>query len=197
MRPGRETTDSTIGPVIEALQIDPDDVVIDLNSGTDRFALDMARRIDRLEGDGMVFALDHDDQMVDLLRDRISSAGSDLPVSALPLSHYRTDLLPFYGDTADRVLAVNHLASGGRRELALSEIYRVLRPGGLAMLVRWWPDGVLRPSRIDELRRDFDELDERMAAAGFAERARLYLSWDFLALRGVKPEPPAPDRTPA
>jgi ubiquinone/menaquinone biosynthesis C-methylase UbiE len=191
------TPETKIKPVVDALQIKPDDVVIDLNSGTDRFALGMAKRIDRLQGDGIVFALDHDDQMVKLLRDRISSADGDLPVSALPLSHYRTDLLPFYGETADRVLAVNHLASGGRRERALEEIYRVLRPGGMAMLVRWWPDGVLHTSRVDELRRDFDELDARMATVGFDEREMLYLSWDFLALRGVKPEPPAPDRSPA
>lgn len=178
-----------VEPVVEALQIEPDTVVVDLNAGTDRFALSIASRLKSLGGHGIVFAFDHDDQMVELLHERITATDPDLPVTALPLSQYGPATVPFHDECADRVLAVNCAVDGSNGLRLLDEIYRVLKPGGAVLLVRWQPDGVLQTGRIDELNRDFEQLDAGLAWAGFTECKTLLLSWEFLALRAVKPLP--------
>jgi ubiquinone/menaquinone biosynthesis C-methylase UbiE len=176
-----------VKPVVEALKVEPDHVVVDLNSGTHRFALSIAERLQQAAGNGIVFALDYDDQMVDRLEREAARVEENLPLNPIALSAYEPDVVPFTTDSTDRLLAVNHLDSGERQQQTLNEIFRVLKPGGLALLVRWWPEGTSAPHRVDELARDFERLSQGVGDSGFVDAATVFLTWDLIALRAVKP----------
>lgn len=100
----------------------PDDVVVDVGSGTGLLTLALAPSVDR------VWAIDIAAGMTEYLRAKAASAGLDNvePVTASAVS------LPLVDASADLVVSnycFHHLDDAGK-ERALAEIRRVLKPGG-------------------------------------------------------------------
>ena len=105
----------------------PDDVAVDLGSGTGFYTDDVAPRVDRLH------AVDVQAEMHDLYRQK------DVPEN-VELVTAGVDDLPFPDAHFDAALATMtyHEFAG---PAALDEIARVVRPGGRLVVVDWSADG--------------------------------------------------------
>ena len=110
------------GQIIGLAQPRPEDVVVDVGSGTGLLSLALAPMVSR------VWAIDIADAMSEYLRTKAASAGLENieTVTASAVS------LPLVDASADLVVSnycFHHLDDDGK-ERALAEIRRVLRPGG-------------------------------------------------------------------
>lgn len=126
----------------------------------------------------MIIAVDSSDEMLDHLRLRITPGTDVVPM------HVTDNAVPLADGAADRVLAVN-LLHEVRGERALSEMHRLLKHDGLALVVDWERGRPREVGPPDELLYDIDDAKSELAAAGFTvTRASLELPYHF-ALRAT------------
>jgi demethylmenaquinone methyltransferase/2-methoxy-6-polyprenyl-1,4-benzoquinol methylase len=105
--------------------------VLDLASGTG----DLAARFSALVGpDGLVVMSDINAAMLSLGRDRMLDAGR---VGNVRYAQIDAEVLPFPADTFDCVTIGFGLRNVTRKEHALAEMRRVLRPGGRALVLEF------------------------------------------------------------
>lgn len=105
--------------------------VLDLASGTG----DLAARLSALVGpDGLVVMSDINAAMLSLGRDRMLDAGR---VGNVRYAQIDAEVLPFPADTFDCVTIGFGLRNVTRKEHALAEMRRVLRPGGRALVLEF------------------------------------------------------------
>ena len=105
--------------------------VLDLASGTG----DLAARVSALVGPGgMVVMSDVNAAMLSLGRDRMLDAGR---VGNVRYAQIDAEALPFPSDTFDCVTIGFGLRNVTRKERALAEMHRVLRPGGRALVLEF------------------------------------------------------------
>ena len=103
--------------------------VLDVAGGTGYQALAMARRVGP---DGTVWLTDINNAMLTRGRDRLLDEALALPVAQCDAEH-----LPFPSDTFDLVSVAFGLRNMTRKEVALSEMCRVLRPGGRLVVLEF------------------------------------------------------------
>jgi ubiquinone/menaquinone biosynthesis C-methylase UbiE len=97
--------------------------VLDVGCGTGVFALEAARRVGPL---GKVHALDLQASMIDRLQARLAATDIvNIETHVESATH-----LPFPDASIDQVLMISVLPTIADRGVALSEVFRVLRPGG-------------------------------------------------------------------
>lgn len=116
--------------VLARLALRPGMVVADVGAGTGYFALPMARAL--LPG-GRVFAVDLQPEMLALLRPRVG----DLPITLVQGTADRTALAD---GSMDLVFLSNVWHEIEDTGAALTEIRRILRPGGHVAILDWRPD---------------------------------------------------------
>jgi len=103
--------------------------VLDVASGSGDLARQFARRVGR---DGQVWATDINRSMLEVGRDRLLDDGQ-----LLPLAQCDAEALPFPTDYFDCVSVAFGLRNMTRKERALAEMQRVLRPGGRLLVLEF------------------------------------------------------------
>lgn len=116
---------------IETAAVRPGMRVLDLASGTGDLARAMARRAG---SKGHVVLADINDQMLRVGRDRAIDAGE---LNGLEWCQCDAESLPFPDASFDRVTIGFGLRNVTRKERALAEMHRVLKPGGRALILEF------------------------------------------------------------
>ena len=114
---------------VNATRVRPGMRVLDLAGGTGDLAFDFARRVGPT---GVVVLTDINATMLESGRDRLINAGVVLPVVQCD-----AEKLPFPDAHFDCVSIGFGLRNVTRKERALSEMRRVLRPGGVAAILEF------------------------------------------------------------
>ncbi|AUX39842.1 SAM-dependent methyltransferase [Sorangium cellulosum] len=184
--------DTFRGRMVEHAQLAPGQRMLDVGCGTGTFALRAQQRQPGVE----VHAIDGDDEVLAIARDKAARAGAGVRFErAMAWS------LPYPDGTFDRVtssLMFHHLALDDKRRAA-REILRVLRPGGALLLADFVAPGgapgrafvwVLR--RFEHLADNLaDRLPAELTGAGFSGVAEIDRHPTALMpiafLRGYKP----------
>ncbi len=131
----------------------------DIGCGSGFFTVAAAR----LLPDTRIFAVDRQQDMLDFVASRVRDAGL-LNVETVPAD---ATGLPFADGDLDAVLMANVFHDIPERDATLSEVHRVLKPGGVYFLIEWEKDDTpMGPPQ--EIRIGADELTALLAAQGFA-----------------------------
>ncbi len=114
------------------LRLRPGQVVADVGCGPGFLTIPIARRV---QPGGEVIAVDIRPEMLELLRGRLDAEG---------ITHVRPllsqeSVLPLGDEGCDRVIAAFLLHELADPAASLSEIRRVLRPGGRGLAIDWAP----------------------------------------------------------
>ncbi|HSD78274.1 MAG TPA: methyltransferase domain-containing protein [Solirubrobacteraceae bacterium] len=151
------------GALVALLELRGGETVVDYGAGTGRVAVAVADVLHDEGGDGHVIAVDESPEM--FARLQAAAAGRRLIEPVL----IDDNVVPYPDRVADRVLAVNVLHEM-RGERALSEIHRLLKPGGFALVVDWERGRERDAGPPDELLYDAAEATTLLRDAGFAVR---------------------------
>jgi demethylmenaquinone methyltransferase/2-methoxy-6-polyprenyl-1,4-benzoquinol methylase len=116
---------------VETAAVRPGMHVLDLASGTGDLARAMAKRAGT---HGSVVLADINDQMLRVGRDRTIDAGE---LSGLSWCQCDAETLPFPDASFDRVTIGFGLRNVTDKEAALSEMYRILKPAGKALVLEF------------------------------------------------------------
>lgn len=116
---------------IETAAVRPGMQILDLASGTGDLARAMARRAG---SKGHVCLADINDQMLRVGRDRAIDAGE---LHGLSWCQCDAEALPYPDASFDRVTIGFGLRNVTRKEVALTEMLRVLKPGGRALVLEF------------------------------------------------------------
>lgn len=114
---------------VEASAVRAGDRVLDVASGTGDLARAFAKRVGPT---GEVWITDINRSMLEVGRDRLADAGL-----LLPLAQCDAEKLPFPADHFDCVSVAFGLRNMTRKERALAEMHRVLRPGGRLLVLEF------------------------------------------------------------
>jgi demethylmenaquinone methyltransferase/2-methoxy-6-polyprenyl-1,4-benzoquinol methylase len=114
---------------IERSMVRPGDRVLDVAGGTGDLARLFAERVGE---SGTVVLTDINGSMLSIGRDRLADAGLVLPMTLCD-----GERLPFASDTFDCVSVGFGLRNMTRKEAALAEMRRVLRPGGRLLVLEF------------------------------------------------------------
>lgn len=115
--------------VIELMRLTGAETVVDYGAGTGIYTVHFAAAVP----DGKVFAVEALPQLVELLRAKITPALED----RLCVCETQDNVVPLDDGEADRVVMVDVLHHLHDQPEALEEVVRVLRPGGLFVVVDW------------------------------------------------------------
>lgn len=116
---------------VACLQLRPGMQVLDLAGGTGDIAGLVSRR---LAGDGQVVLSDINQAMLTVGRDRLLDQGR---ANGVTFALANAEHLPFADQTFDRVTMAFGLRNVTRKEAALAELARVLKPGGMAAILEF------------------------------------------------------------
>ncbi|HET9702030.1 MAG TPA: bifunctional demethylmenaquinone methyltransferase/2-methoxy-6-polyprenyl-1,4-benzoquinol methylase UbiE [Burkholderiales bacterium] len=114
---------------VEASGVRPGDRVLDIAGGTGDLALTFRQR---MGGNGEVWLTDINRSMLEVGRDRLLDAGVRLPTAQCD-----AERLPFPASHFDCVTVAFGLRNMTRKEAALAEMLRVLRPGGRLLVLEF------------------------------------------------------------
>lgn len=114
-----------------ATNVRPNMSVLDLASGTCDLAIKMGKQ---LAGTGRLVASDINDSMLSIGRERMTDNGL---VKNVEFQLANAEALPFDDNTFDLVTMAFGLRNVTNKDKALSEIYRVLRPGGKCLVLEF------------------------------------------------------------
>jgi ubiquinone/menaquinone biosynthesis C-methylase UbiE len=115
--------------VVSLLRLTGDETVVDYGAGTGVYTIPIAQALP----DGRVIAVEALSSLVDMLRAKITPELGD----RLQVVETDTNTVPVPDGVADRVVMVDVLHHLYDQPGALEEVARLLRPGGLFVVVDW------------------------------------------------------------
>ncbi|MEK6978424.1 MAG: methyltransferase domain-containing protein [Candidatus Hydrothermarchaeota archaeon] len=139
--------------------------VADVGCGVGVFAMPAAIQVGE---SGIVYAVDPQEEMLSILRDRASAAG----VGNIRPLRSSEERIPIPDWTLDLVLMVDvlHELEG---DGTLKEVRRILSPGGILVVVDWRRDGGEDMGPPREERVPEDEVRRRLSSLGFGDVRRV------------------------
>ncbi len=158
-RPGREQQERT-DKLVELLDIKPTDYVADIGAGSGYFSFRLSKRVPK----GYVFAVDIQEEMLALIKDKIATGEGD-------------NVIPVHGSTAGPKLKENTidlmLLVDAYHEFSLPRemgqaMYKSLKPGGHLALVEY---------RAEDASVPIKELHKMTEAQAKLEMAAVGLEW--------------------
>jgi demethylmenaquinone methyltransferase/2-methoxy-6-polyprenyl-1,4-benzoquinol methylase len=114
---------------VAVANLKPGDRVLDIAGGTGDLARAFARQVGE---DGLVLHTDINQAMLATGRDRLLDEGLSLPTAVCD-----AEKLPFKSDSLDLVSVAFGLRNMTHKDLALTEMCRVLRPGGRLLVLEF------------------------------------------------------------
>lgn len=178
---GRKTRQSP-DPIIEALDLAADAVLLDLGTGTGYFALPIAERIAHLGGEGKVLAVDVEPRMLEIVKSRAADAGLEDIIVPLLIEDTGAAALPVDEGAASRALLANIYHELPDRAASLRELHRVVRPEGLVLVVDWDPIGTTENGPPLDHRVARHVVVQELTEAAFESVSTLDLYEDFYAV---------------
>ncbi len=115
--------------VVDLMRLDGAETIVDYGAGTGIYTVAVAQAVP----DGRVFAVEALPQLAELLREKITPELSE----RLCLCETGDNVVPLDDAEADRVVMVDVLHHLFDQPEALEEVVRVLRPGGLFIVLDW------------------------------------------------------------
>jgi ubiquinone/menaquinone biosynthesis C-methylase UbiE len=115
--------------VVELLKLRGAETVVDYGAGTGIYTVAVAAAVP----DGHVVAVEALSRLADLLREKITPELA----GRLVVVETQDNIVPLDDDEADRVVMVDVLHHLHDQPEALEEVARVLRPGGLFVVIDW------------------------------------------------------------
>jgi len=172
-----------VGPVLAALELGAESRLLDLGAGTGYFALPAARVLADAGGGGLVLAADLQARMLQLLRKRARRQRLATRVLTLHVAPAWRSRVPLEAASVDRALLANVFLELVDPAATLTEVRRVLSPGGLLVVVDWERQGSAEAGPPRSQRPEAASVEEQVARAGFDELERRALSADAFLLR--------------
>jgi len=114
---------------VDALEVAPDAVVVDVGCGTGSALRRLAPRVP----DGRLVGVDPVPRMLAIARER---AAADPNGHRIAFAAAQAERLPLADDAADVMLAFDSIDHWGDRDAGLREVVRVLRPDGRLVVVK-------------------------------------------------------------
>ncbi len=116
---------------IELLSVKPHEKILDLAAGT----ADLSRLIAKnLSNEGLLVTSDINANMLTIGRNRLIDAGYLKPIHYAQIN---AEQLPFQADTFDAITIGFGLRNVTLQDVALAEMYRVLKPGGRLLVLEF------------------------------------------------------------
>ena len=113
--------------ILDKLELAREIVLADLGCGTGFFAIPAARRVKK------VFALDIQDEMLDILRDKIKKE----KITNIEVVPSRESSIPLYDKSVDILFMANVFHELEDRLSLLKEVKRVLKMNGRLIIIDW------------------------------------------------------------
>lgn len=176
-----------IKPILDELAIRMDDVIVELGAGGGHLTLPIARQLETLAGQGIVFACDFSKALIESLGRKAIAERVDERVRAVCLDEVKPRTLPFEDERVDIVLAVNFLQYLADPVPYLKEVARVLTPCGNLVIADWQKRSKRSSAEPAAKRITPDDLHPMMENAGLEADFQLELDGYEWALRVIKP----------
>ena len=152
-------------PLVDALELDGQTVVVDLGVGTGYFALPIAEALDQRGGSGSVVGLDVSREMLDEFEKRARNRELGHRTTAVKVTGEGS--LPLEEGIADRVIIVNTAHELDHRPQVWRHIRRALKTGGFLLIVDWSPSGPFDHGPPADHRIGAEVLQQELVEAGF------------------------------
>lgn len=146
--------------VVQALEVRAGEAIADVGAGTGYFALPLAKAVGSR---GVVFAVDAQPEMLELLRGKLAAAGRH----NIRLIRAEADATGLPESTCDVVFLANIWHEFENRALVLEEAHRILMPGGRIAILDWRPDVAPEPGPPLAHRLSAESASLEIAEAGF------------------------------
>lgn len=167
-------------PAVDALDVAPDHVVVDLGAGTGYFAVPLAKRLGR----GKVLALDVEPRMLARLALAAADAGVAERIERLVVDG--SPSLPLEGQSVDRALVSSLYHELPDRCGTLAALHRALRIGGRILILDWAPEGTALAGPPPSHRISASRAEQELRGEGFRDVEHLSLYADLWALRAIR-----------
>lgn len=162
-----------VGPAIEALKLTGGETVIDLGAGTGYYTIPIAERLGHGKQLGTVLAMDIEPRMLELLHSRATAAGIEDRVQTVKLGGAQDPRLPGDEASVDRAILSSVYHELPQRSATLGGLYRLIKPGGIVVIIDWDPDQPTKGGPPVMYRVSYDELAGDLRNAGFEGVERL------------------------
>jgi ubiquinone/menaquinone biosynthesis C-methylase UbiE len=151
--------------VVQALEVRAGEAIADVGAGTGYFAVPIAKAVGSR---GVVFAVDAQPEMLELLRGKLAAAGRH----NIRLIRAEADATGLPESTCDLVFLANIWHEFENRALVLEEAHRILKPDGRIAILDWRPDVEREAGPPLEHRISAECAEEELAEAGFKDVSR-------------------------